>query len=142
MKTRIYLRLLAAGMLLLSFSSLKGQTDEFIWLTSVPGWGNASSNLYGKVNADPQSYRVAGLIFIEEAGGWWTKPSFANPTVQILADSSFVTGPQQLPGAGFQRGRGPAGGISRSSLCHCRKTPWRQAPGMGWHQLDREKIRR
>jgi hypothetical protein len=82
--------MLAAGLSLLSFLNVSGQANEFIWLTMVPEWGNASMNLYGKVNANPQAYEVAGVIFIEEAGGWWTKPSFADPTVQIAADSSFM----------------------------------------------------
>jgi hypothetical protein len=90
MKTPFSLRMLAAVISLLSYLNVSGQSNEVIWLTSVPDWGNASAALYGKVNANPQAYRVAGLIFIEEAGGWWTKPSFANPTVSIEADSSFT----------------------------------------------------
>lgn len=90
MKKSLLFRMLWAGVYMLPLLNVSGQTDEDIWLTSVPDWGNASANLYGKVSANPQAYKVAGLIFIEEAGGWWTKPSFSNPAVQIAADSSFV----------------------------------------------------
>lgn len=82
--------MLAAGAFLLSFMGVNAQSSSVIWHTSVPEWGNASANLYGKVSVNPQSYKVAGLIFLEEAGGWWTKPSFASPTVPIASDSSFV----------------------------------------------------
>ena len=90
MKAQFSSHIIAMGIFLLSMLNVGGQSNEFIWLTIVPEWGDASTDLYGKVNADPQEFRVAGVIFIEEAGGWWTKPSFASPTVQIAADSSFV----------------------------------------------------
>jgi hypothetical protein len=81
-----YLSFLAVW--LLSFlSDISGQE---IWFTQVPEWGNATMNVYGKVNVNPPLYKVAGYIFIEEAGGWWTKPTIAYPAVPIAADSSFV----------------------------------------------------
>ena len=85
---------------MLPFLNVSGQADEAIRLTMVPEWGNASADLYGKVSANPPAYKVAGLIFIEEAGGWWTKPSFANPAVQIAADSTFVL---DFTGGGLDR---------------------------------------
>jgi len=77
---------LTAYMVLSAFA-LSGQE---IWFTTIPEWGNQGMNLTGKVNADPQNHRVAGYIWVEEAGGWWTKPSFANPTVAIGPDSAFI----------------------------------------------------
>ncbi len=90
MKMKIFQWLLFNGVILIYSLSVRGQTNEMIRLTYVPEWGNASGNLYGKVIADPKAYKVAGLIFIEEAGGWWTKPSFETPAVQIASDSSFM----------------------------------------------------
>lgn len=100
MKRSILFLLLSAGIFLLPFKHALGQASEPIRLTSVPDWGNTSENLYGKVNVNPLAYKVAGLIFIEEAGGWWTKPSFANPAVTIAADSSFVL---DFTGGGMDR---------------------------------------
>ena len=65
-------------------------SGQEIWFTQVPEWGNSFKDLYGKVNVNPQDFKVAGYIFVEEAGGWWTKPSFADPTVTIFSDSSFI----------------------------------------------------
>ncbi len=100
MKKSILFLILAAGIFVLPFKHARGQATEPIRLTSVPEWGNASANLYGKVSVNPQAYKVAGLIFLEEAGGWWTKPSFASPTVPIAADSSFVL---DFTGGGLDR---------------------------------------
>jgi hypothetical protein len=77
-----------------------GQSGDAIRFTSVPEWGNAGTNLYGRVNVNPSAYKVAGLIFIEEAGGWWTKPSFASPAVTIAADSGFML---DFTGGGLDR---------------------------------------
>lgn len=61
-----------------------------IWHPYVPAWGHPTENLLGKVNVNPAQHRIASYIFAEEADGWWTKPTFANPTVPILSDSTFV----------------------------------------------------
>jgi len=51
-------------------------------ITSYPafgGWGDATGTCSG---CNPAEYRVALYIFIPSAG-WWTKPTFAQPTVAI-----------------------------------------------------------
>lgn len=100
MKSSNTLRMLLAGAFMMAFLISGAQSNTSIWFTSVPEWGNASANLYGEVSVNPQSYKVAGLIFVEEAGGWWTKPSFASPTVPIASDSSFVL---DFTGGGLDR---------------------------------------
>jgi hypothetical protein len=87
-------KLIRTGMLAMIIAALAvspalSRENETIWFTLVPEWGDPSANLTGKVNVDPSQYRVAGVIFIEEAGGWWTKPTFNAPTVAINADSTF-----------------------------------------------------
>ncbi len=63
-----------------------------IWHTQVPEWGGNQQVLYGRVDVNPQNYRVASYIFVEEAGGWWTKPTLNYPTIVINSDSTFVLG--------------------------------------------------
>jgi len=89
MKMHLSLYMVTAGMILLPFANVSGQDNELIRLTQVPEWGNTTSLLHGRVDANPQDYKVTGVIFIQEAGGWWTKPSFDNPAVPIAADSTF-----------------------------------------------------
>ena len=67
------------------------QTASSIQLTVVPDWGSATL-LQGKVHqASLGDHGVAVYIFVEEAGGWWNKPSWANPVTPIQPDSGFHT---------------------------------------------------
>jgi len=59
-----------------------------IQITGVPDYGT-SGNMTGKVSGvDYGQYRVAIYIQIE-GSGWWTKPTFASPTVPINSDGTF-----------------------------------------------------
>lgn len=59
-----------------------------ITITSLPAYG-ASGVMQGLVSGvDFSAYRVAGYIQIEGAG-WWTKPTYASPTVPINSDGTF-----------------------------------------------------
>ena len=59
--------------------------------TSVPAW-SSFDDLYGQVsNADSSFYKVAVYIFVEPAGGWWTKPYAADPLTTIMGDGSWIT---------------------------------------------------
>lgn len=59
-----------------------------IKITQLPTYG-VDGFLGGVVSgAAPASYRVAVYIQIEGIG-WWTKPTFANPTVPINPDGTF-----------------------------------------------------
>jgi len=55
----------------------------------VPPYGS-SYDLSGVVRglSNPSDYRVA--VYIRVAGGWWTKPTFANPTVAIKSDGTWT----------------------------------------------------
>ena len=39
------------------------------------------------MHVKPADYRIAVYIYV---GGWWTKPTFANPTTSIAIDGSWV----------------------------------------------------
>jgi hypothetical protein len=59
-----------------------------VTISQVPPFGQAG-NLAGTVSGvDFATYRVAVYIQIEGAG-WWTKPTFAAPTVLIAPDGTF-----------------------------------------------------
>ena len=63
--------------------------DPTIKITSVPAYGG-SGFLQGVVSGVPfEQYRVAPYIQIEGAG-WWTKPTFATPTLPINGDGTFA----------------------------------------------------
>ena len=83
MKNRILIFLLLINSL--SFA----QNGDDIQFTTVPKWGN-DELLEGKVHhATINDHGVAVYIFVEEAQGWWNKPTFANPVTPIQADSTF-----------------------------------------------------
>lgn len=48
------------------------------------------------VNIDPTKYVISLYLFVPNAGGWWTKPQFDSPTVEIrldgVWDGAIVTG--------------------------------------------------
>jgi exo-beta-1,3-glucanase (GH17 family) len=57
--------------------------------TNVPPYGNTTQLLRGTVaHIRPAEYRIA--VYINVAGGWWTKPEFANPLTTIYADGTWT----------------------------------------------------
>jgi hypothetical protein len=86
MKTLIFSLILS---LIIGIFHVNGQQ---IWHTHVPEWGGNQQILHGRVDVNPQNYRVASYIFVEEAGGWWTKPTLNYPTIGINSDSTFTLG--------------------------------------------------
>jgi hypothetical protein len=65
------------------------QTPQGPWIAIpvVPAYGT-SEDLNGMAgNVDPSAYRVAPYIYVQ---GWWTKPTFASPTVPILPDGTWT----------------------------------------------------
>ena len=74
-----------------STGPLRVDGQERIEFTSVPAWGS-TANLRGRVwGVNPASFKVAVYIFVETAGGWWTKPTFASPLTSIANDSTWTT---------------------------------------------------
>jgi exo-beta-1,3-glucanase (GH17 family) len=64
-----------------------GPGTPSIAFTSVPPYGSFN-NLQGQVlHVAPADYRVAVYIYV---GGWWTKPTFANPLTTILPDGTWT----------------------------------------------------
>jgi exo-beta-1,3-glucanase (GH17 family) len=62
-----------------------GSTPE-ITMTQIPAYGG-SAYLEGVVSGvSPGSYAVAVYLYV---GGWWTKPTFADPLTSINANGSF-----------------------------------------------------
>jgi len=54
--------------------------------TYLPPYGS-SNNLFGQVlHVSTEDYKVAVYIYV---GGWWTKPTFANPLTNIGLDGSW-----------------------------------------------------
>lgn len=84
MKTLLFSLILS---LIIGIFHVNGQQ---IWHTHVPEWAGNQQVLHGQVDVNPQNHRVASYIFVEEAGGWWTKPTLNYPTIVINSDSSFV----------------------------------------------------
>ena len=68
------------------------QGQPAIHISSVPtygAYGSAAGTITGLSAGDYSQYDVA--TFIEVNGGWWTKPTFAQPTVPINSDGSWRT---------------------------------------------------
>ena len=64
-----------------------GPGTPSIEFSYVPPYGS-SNNLFGQVfHVNTDDYKVAVYIYV---GGWWTKPTFATPTVPVSADCSFA----------------------------------------------------
>jgi hypothetical protein len=61
---------------------------QTIEITSLPPYAVDGSIAGVVTGVDPATHRVAVYIQIEGAG-WWTKPSFAMPSVPIALDGSF-----------------------------------------------------
>ena len=66
---------------------------EAISLTSVPEYCSdadlAGTTCLGEADA-PEDYAVAPYIYVDSAGGWWTKPTFASPTVTLDAEGDWA----------------------------------------------------
>jgi hypothetical protein len=83
--------------LFLSFLFLIGlsgfsQKSPVIEFTSVPDWGTTSLLLRGRVhNTTIPDHAIVVYIFVEEANGWWVKPTASNPYTMINFDSTFST---------------------------------------------------
>jgi len=74
--------------LLIIFGTAAVQASSAISLTKVPEKGSFD-DLVGKVtSADLAAYRVA--VYIRVNGGWWTKPYWNHPTVQINEGGEWV----------------------------------------------------
>ena len=75
---------------LLSGQCLAGSGSS-VQFTMVPDWAGTSL-LRGQVhNITLNDHNLAVYIYIEEAGGWWSKPTSAAPLTPIQADSTFST---------------------------------------------------
>jgi hypothetical protein len=58
-----------------------GPGTPTIEFTSVPAYGSKPATLHGRVlHVAPADYHVAVYI---KVGGWWTKPTWANPTTLL-----------------------------------------------------------
>jgi hypothetical protein len=65
-----------------------GPGIAFIEFTIVPPYGSFD-DLNGQVrHVRPADYKVA--VYINVAGGWWTKPYFESPLTIIRADGSWT----------------------------------------------------
>lgn len=92
---------------------------------TVPARGS-SAQVSGQVkHLLPQDYRVA--FYIRVGGGWWTKPTFARPTVDINCDgrgsfsSAYATGGNDINADAFifyviRQGYSPPTAAGSSSL--------------------------
>ena len=69
--------------------SLRIQQGQAIVVTEVPVWGDRESLLAGRVHeVEPAAHRVA--VYIHAGGGWWTKPTFAEPATVIEPDGTWT----------------------------------------------------
>ncbi|MCE2450660.1 MAG: T9SS type A sorting domain-containing protein [Candidatus Latescibacteria bacterium] len=102
MKRRSLLRIavLQVGMLVLALvrvaapappehPSLRVQQGQAIAVTEIPVWGDREPLLRGRVHGvEPAAHRVA--VYIHVGGGWWTKPTFAEPATVIEPDGTWT----------------------------------------------------
>jgi exo-beta-1,3-glucanase (GH17 family) len=69
-------------------SSLDNQSSDTLYIDFIPSIGSFS-NVRGHVDhLNPCEYKIA--TYIKVGSGWWTKPTFANPTVPILCNGNWV----------------------------------------------------
>lgn len=62
---------------------LGGAGDPRIEILSVPPYG-ATGVISGRVlHVVPGDYRVAVYVYLDEEGGWWTRPNFLEPVLKI-----------------------------------------------------------
>ena len=76
----------AAGAEIVSTQAQAACTPTIV-ITALPRYGSFDP-LRGTVTcADPAAYRIAPYIFVS---GWWTKPTWASPTLAIQPDGSWA----------------------------------------------------
>ncbi len=69
--------------------SLRVQQGQAIAVTEIPVWGDREPLLRGRVHGvEPAAHRVA--VYIHVGGGWWTKPTFAEPATIIEPDGTWT----------------------------------------------------
>ena len=69
--------------------SLRVQQGQAIAVTEIPVWGDREPLLRGRVHeVEPAAHRVA--VYIRVGGGWWTKPTFAEPATVIGPDGTWT----------------------------------------------------
>lgn len=69
--------------------SLRVQQGQAIAVTEIPVWGDRELLLRGRVHeVEPAAHRVA--VYIRVGGGWWTKPTFAEPATVIEPDGTWT----------------------------------------------------
>jgi len=69
--------------------SLRVQQGQAIAVTEIPVWGDRELLLGGRVHeVEPAAHRVA--VYIHVGGGWWTKPTFAEPATVIEPDGTWT----------------------------------------------------
>ena len=69
--------------------SLRAQQGQAITVTEIPVWGDRELLLGGQVHGiEPAAHRVA--VYIRVGGGWWTKPTFAEPATVIEPDGTWT----------------------------------------------------
>lgn len=71
----------------MSAATRSDATEPSLELTSIPAYGSFL-NLKGFARGvDPAQARVA--VYIRVHGGWWTKPYWDAPTIELAADGFF-----------------------------------------------------
>ena len=69
---------------------LDGSGEPRIELLQVPAFGQ-TGNVSGRVShVRPADCRVAIYVYLDEQGGWWTRPSFLDPVVKIRDDGTWT----------------------------------------------------
>ena len=69
--------------------SLRVQQGQAIAVTEIPVWGDREPLLAGRVHkVEPAAHQVA--VYIRVGGGWWTKPTFAEPATVIEPDGTWT----------------------------------------------------
>jgi exo-beta-1,3-glucanase (GH17 family) len=68
--------------------TIDGAGTPAISFAYVPPYGSYNALQGRVVHVKPSGFRVA--VYIKVAGGWWTKPTFAQPTTPIQSDGTWV----------------------------------------------------
>ncbi len=69
--------------------SFRVQQGQALAVTEIPVWGDREPLLRGRVHeVEPAAHRVA--VYIRVGGGWWTKPTFAEPATVIEPDGTWT----------------------------------------------------
>lgn len=76
-------------LLTLAGCPLGGPGEPRIEILSVPGY-NEGGAISGRVlHVNPSRYRVAVYLFLDNEGGWWTRPTFLESELTIAGDGSW-----------------------------------------------------